>query len=172
MVFPGPERLEIFIPSNGLTISVAIATMVVVSGTFDLVRYCLLALRGYPVGTSASAVVFSLILYSLLGLWCAFQLVGYTVVTIDNQRIYKQYKILRWSFGIRELVLKRPIRRIEKIEARFVSGGLYNVTEKAKLVLFSGDRTFTLTESKQFSDAELNWLATEISTWLQIPFYL
>lgn len=101
-----------------------------------------------------------------------FGLFGRTQLKLTDQQICQQYELWLWKRRLPGPSPRREITRIELIQRHFTKdsdGDRVPVTPK--LIVWAGSKTYQIGSSgfPPLSDAEIEWLATELSDCLGLP---
>lgn len=167
------DSIEIIIPPRGFRLSVVgWAGLLCLFGSM-LVQYAL----AYGVSTSLFSFFFNSILclyaVSLISYKILFTLFGQIRLRIDPQQMTIAYAMfgLESKFGsapqhnICKLVHTNKFYRVAKGSK---SRSSY-VQEVPKLVIWAGTKKYELCSEKVLTTPELDWLAYELSDWLNLP---
>lgn len=92
-------------------------------------------------------------------------LLGQTQIQIDQQQISMSSKRLGFAAGRSQT---SPRHRINRLEYRKAIDGQTN-ENGAPLAIWAGAEKYELNGNPPLTTAEMDWLAYELSTWLQLP---
>lgn len=101
-----------------------------------------------------------------------FGLFGRTQLKLTDEQIWQQYELWGWKRCIPAPSPRRDITRIELIGRHFSKDSDGDRVEvHPKLIIWAGSKTYRLGNNgfRLLSDAEMEWLALELSDWLGLP---
>ncbi|MGD1914302.1 MAG: serine/threonine protein kinase [Rivularia sp. (in: cyanobacteria)] len=105
---------------------------------------------------------------------CVFSLFGKIRLCLNKERISKIYEILGFKFQRPSASYKKDIHKLTYIPRHFVKDSEGDKTEVfAQLIISTGVRKYKLQDGGAIaSPSELEWLASELSDWLNLPITL
>ncbi|MEM1391969.1 MAG: serine/threonine-protein kinase [Cyanobacteria bacterium P01_H01_bin.150] len=173
----GKDNLEILIPAIGFQPSL------IYLGLFTTVWNSLTLL--WTVGAFSSSVFPINLLFALLSLpfWGSglfliysfiFSLFGKVRLCLTKERITKFYEILGFDFQRPGASSKKDINKLTYIPRHIVKNSDGEKTEVfAQLIISTGVRKYKLQDGGAIAhESELEWLASELSDWLNLPVSL
>jgi hypothetical protein len=100
----------------------------------------------------------------LFGVW------GRVRLTLDAQQIRQDYEIFGFKRSIPPPSLRQDISKLEITQPYFKKDSDGDLTEvKPQLVIWAGTRKYGYFGSEMLTQPELDWLAQELSLWLNLP---
>ncbi|BAY85803.1 serine/threonine protein kinase [Calothrix parasitica NIES-267] len=173
----GKDNLEILIPAIGFQPSL------IYLGLFATAWNSLTLL--WTVGALSSSTFPINLLFVLLSLpfWGSglfliysfiFSLFGKVRLCLTKERITKFYEILGFDFQRPGASFKKDINKLTYIPRHFVRNSDGEKTEVfAQLIISTGVRKYKLQDGGAIAhESELEWLASELSDWLNLPVSL
>ncbi|MEM9923318.1 MAG: protein kinase [Cyanobacteria bacterium P01_D01_bin.50] len=105
---------------------------------------------------------------------CLFSLFGKIRLSLNKERITKIYELLGFKFQRPNASYKKDIHKLTYIPKHFVKDSEGDKTEVfAQLIISTGIRKYKLQDGGAIaSESELEWLASELSDWLNLPITL
>lgn len=177
MLHKGKDNLEILIPAIGFQPSL------IYLGLFTTAWNSLTLL--WTVGAFSSSTFPINLLFALLSLpfWGSglfliysfiFSLCGKVRLCLTKERITKFYEILGFDFQRPGASPKKDINKLTYIPRHFIKNSDGEKTEVfAQLIISTGVRKYKLQDGGAIaSESELEWLASELSDWLNLPVSL
>lgn len=103
-----------------------------------------------------------------------FSLFGYVKLCLNQEQIAKFYQLLGFTFQSQVASRKKYIHKLTYIPRHFVKYSNGEKTEVfAQLIISAGIRKYKLQDGGAIaSEFELEWLASELSNWLNVPITL
>ena len=177
MLHKGKDNLEILIPAIGFQPSL------IYLGLFATAWNSLTLL--WTVGAFSSSTFPINLLFALLSLpfWGSgffliysfiFSLFGKVRLCLTKERITKFYEILGFDFQRPGASFKKDINKLTYIPRHIVKNSDGEKTEVfAQLIISTGVRKYKLQDGGAIAhESELEWLASELSDWLNLPVSL
>ena len=177
MLRKGKDNLEILIPAIGFQPSL------IYLGLFATAWNSLTLL--WTVGAFSSSTFPINLLFALLSLpfWGSgffliysfiFSLFGKVRLCLTKERITKFYEILGFDFQRPGASFKKDINKLTYIPRHIVKNSDGEKTEVfAQLIISTGVRKYKLQDGGAIAhESELEWLASELSDWLNLPVSL
>lgn len=171
-LFKEADVLEIILPPQGFHLGLLPILLFATFWNGFLVMWYSISLSTWHSGGSSAAFFAVGHLCVGLGLiWHIFFIFfGRTDLRIDSEQIFLKHRL----FGIDSPFPKpKPRQRINKIERTQTSykrdseGG--RVTVHPQIKIWAGTKHFSLGKDGRLSEPELDWLASELSDWLDLP---
>ncbi|MBE9007899.1 serine/threonine protein kinase [Fortiea sp. LEGE XX443] len=165
------DALEISIPPSGFKPSMLFTGAFAIAWNSFILFWTISALVA-PFPMNVPFVLFSLPFWSagLVMIWgLIFGLFGSLRLQIDHQEITFKRDLLGWTFYKPQRSLRQNISKIVYIPQHFIKDGEGNrTTVPAQLDIWVGVKKYPLGGSAGIvlSEAELGWLAHELSDWL------
>ncbi|MBU7586395.1 MAG: serine/threonine protein kinase [Nostoc sp. TH1S01] len=168
------DALDISIPPRGFRASMLFTVPWAIAWNSFILLWTIAGLIA-PFPTNVSLVLFSLPFWSigLVMIWhLVFDLFGSLQLRIDNEQISFNYNLFGWTFHRSQPSSRENIRKLVYIHQHFTTdseGGSTIVL--AQLDIWIGWKKYSLGGNTAIvlSEAELAWLAHELSDWLNIP---
>lgn len=177
-----PERLEIIIPPAGFNLRVGFLCV------FDLIWFSLLA-NWTITAWGEIWLLFLPILHWAFGIWIVlavlFTLFGNIHFYLTSAKISLVYELLGLKYTSPAPGQRQDIWKIEIVKTQTVRPGKsklkrVRVSLPSQLVIWAGKRKYVLgqnavtrwlriSRSKVLHASELDWLAQELSDWLELP---
>lgn len=159
------DYLEIIIPPSGFNLKIAIMSFLEIS----LIYWLFLNFGGQVSLVSTLLFVPYLIPILLMGEKIIFALFGRYRVKMTRWQVYKIYELFGLKFNI-----SRPARTQEITKMEFIGGFLSRDDQRnerethPRIIIWAGAQKFEFGGSL-ITEPELEWLAEELSSWLQLP---
>ncbi len=171
------DRLEITIPPKGFTLGLLPAAIFAAVWNVFMLNWYSIALR---MGGAGLFMALFGIGHLGVGIWqilkILFTLKGTTVLQIDENTISLTYKLFGYSYQRHQPAPRENIARIERTMARRVRSRRNSRRFRTKthsvspqLNVWAGTKKFGIGNSATLSVVELDWLASELSHWLELP---
>ena len=177
-----PERLEIIIPPAGFSLRVGFLCV------FDLIWLSLLTNWTIAVWGEPWLILIPLFHWAF-GIWIflaiLFTLFGKIHFSLTPAKISLVYEILGLKYSLTRLGQREDICKLEIIEQPTLRPGAskkerVRVSLPSQLVIWAGERKYVLGQNaltrwlrisrrRVLHASELDWLAQELSDWLELP---
>ncbi len=177
LLYKSEDNLEILIPPIGFHPSLVFLGLftaawnsltllwtlgAISSGVFPI--NLLFVFLSLPFWTSGLFLIYS----------CVFSLLGKIRLSLNQERITKFYEVLGFKFQRPKASDKKDINKLTYIPRHFIKNSEGEKTEIfAQLIISTGVRKYKLHDGGAIaSPSELEWLASELSDWLNLPVTL
>ena len=113
------------------------------------------------------------LVHLVMGMWLVlvilFAILGETSLQIDHQHISLKYQLFGLNYYQLRSASRQDISKIEKINTSYIKNYDGDIVEvKPKINLWVGTKKVILGGDDLLSDPELDWLAYELSDWLDL----
>ncbi len=164
--------LEIYLPPEGWSLKlIPIAFFTIFWDGFMVVWYVIALSTFWQGGWIMAAFGLLHLGVGVFLLYCIlFALFGKTRLTIDRQKITTRYQMLGVHWQKPRPAPRKDILRLElKKATTYYDNSGDRQTKTPHILIWAGTTKFSLGEHSEMTDPELEWLASELSQWLQLP---
>lgn len=160
------NSLEILMPRKGFSAEIGTLILFAIAWNSFILVWTGTAVLSAPMGFNIFFVLFSLPFWGA-GIGMIRQILsnlfGRVRLCLNQQQISLTYEIFGFKFNQSR---PAPIQNINQLEVEYLSnfGNAIN-----KIIIWAGVHKYELGRNNQFTQAELDWLALELSDWLGIP---
>ena len=173
------ERIEICIPSKGFSFDLLFPIGFAISWNSFLVNWYFTIINNWT-SESLSMILFSIV-HLGVGVWLTvdilFALFGKIWLSIDQEMIALKYQLFGFKYRHPSPALRNEITKLELTKSYFKQGAEGEKIEvKPKINVWAGTKKFVIgkslpgsTSSGLLCQSELDWLAYELSEWLDLP---
>lgn len=152
--------LEILMPRKGVGTEVVSLTLFAIAWNSFLVMWTDVAVFSVPFGVNIFFALFSLPFWGagINLVWqILYTLFGRVRLCINQQQIWQSYEI--FGFKSKRLLLRPDISKLE----------LEYLGDRSRIIIWIGTHKYELGGYGHITYLELEWLAHELSDWLQLP---
>lgn len=160
------NSLDILMPCQGFSAGVGSLILFAIAWNSFVLVWTGTAVLSAPMGFNIFFVLFSLPFWGA-GIGMIRQILsnlfGRVRLCLNQQEISLTYEIFGFKFNRPH---PAPIQNIDKLEVEYFSnfGKVIN-----KIIIWAGVHKYELSRNNQITQAELDWLALELSEWLGLP---
>ena len=160
------NSLEILMPRKGFSAEIGTLILFAIAWNSFILVWTGTAVLSAPTGFNIFFVLFSLPFWGA-GIGMIRQILSNLFVRVrlclNQQQISLTYEMFGFKFN---RTRPAPIQKINQLEVEYLSnfGNAIN-----KIIIWAGVHKYELGRNNQFTQAELDWLALELSDWLGIP---
>ena len=160
------NSLEILMPRKGFSAEIGTLILFAIAWNSFILVWTGTAVLSAPMGFNIFFVLFSLPFWGA-GIGMIRQILSNLFVRVrlclNQQQISLTYEMFGFKFN---QTRPAPIQNINQLEVEYLSnfGNAIN-----KIIIWAGVHKYELVSNNQFTQAELDWLALELSQWLGIP---
>ncbi|MDJ0594202.1 MAG: serine/threonine-protein kinase [Pleurocapsa sp. MO_226.B13] len=168
----GENRLEICIPPTGFNIVLLPMVVFAIIWNGFLVNWYSHAIATWSQGGWFAA--FFALGHLGVGLWLVLQiwftLLGRVRLQIDQKKISLSYQLLGFRYYRPRPVPRHQIIKLERTETSYKKDSEGDRVEvKPQINIWAGTKKFGIGGGGSLSEIELDWLARELSDWLDLP---
>lgn len=173
------NALEVVIPSVGFNVgTVCLSLFVIILNYCNAIVLNSLARSGFSrvAGPFSLDLAWASVLLPFFGIGVGFLVVvlfvlfGRTRLSLDQQQVALTYELFGWKHHYPRSTHRQNIYKLEYIQGPFVtSSGGQTVEVPPRLIIWAGTQKYQLGAIGGLSQVELDWLAHEISDWLNLP---
>ncbi|MGK7930889.1 MAG: serine/threonine protein kinase [Microcystaceae cyanobacterium] len=164
--------LEIKIPPKGFTIELLPIIGFAVIWNVFLVNWYAMALTTWSSGGWFMA--FFALLHLGVGLWLILQILfafwGQVWLKINSEKITMRYQLFGFNYPFPRPASRHHITKLERTETSYERDSEGSRVEvKPQINIWAGTKKFKIGGGGLISEIELDWLANELSDWLNLP---
>lgn len=165
------NSLEICIPAKGFTIDLLPMIGFALIWNGFLVFWYYLAIQTWSSGGGFAA--FFALGHLGVGLWLILQILfalfGQIWLQLDHEQVALRYQLFNLKYPRSRSSLRRQISKLERTQTYFKRTRTGDQKVKPQLNIWAGTKKIRIGGSGLLSEAELDWLAYELSNWLELP---
>ncbi|MDJ0633265.1 MAG: serine/threonine-protein kinase [Xenococcaceae cyanobacterium MO_188.B29] len=166
------ERLEIYIPTKGFSLDLLPTIVFATIWNGFLVNWYSHAISSWS--SFGWFMAFFAIGHLGVGIWLIIQilftLLGKTRLSVDKKKISLRYQLFGLSYYRPRPAARQTIIKLERTKTSYVKvsrGGTKKV--KPQIKIWAGTKKFSIGGGGLLAEIELDWLAHELSEWLELP---
>ncbi|MEM7555961.1 MAG: serine/threonine-protein kinase [Cyanobacteria bacterium P01_A01_bin.84] len=168
------NKLEVVIPAIASGSRLIILTNIGIAWTFFSIFWIAFALSGsYAIGLVLlilSLPIFGAAYFLLKELLLPF--FSTTKLIINSRKIFMKHELVGWAYKSYHPLLRKNIHQLVYVPTHFIYNDRGDKLQvETHLVIWAGARKYTLGRDKAFiqSEKEVEWLASELSEYLDLP---
>ncbi len=157
------NSLDILMPSQGFSTQTGSLILFAIAWNSFILVWTGTAVLSAPMGFNIFFVLFSLPFWGAgIGMVRRIlsNLFGRVRLCLNQQQISFTYEILGFKFNQSH---PAPIQKINKLELEYFGKAIN------RIIIWAGAHKYELGRNNQITQAELDWLALELSEWLKLP---
>lgn len=167
------NSLEILIPPQGLSVGVIFLCLFAIAWNSFLVMWIGITVFSTPVGINLFFALFSLPFWGAgisMVLMILFTLFGRVRLRLNQQQISLTYDLFGFKYNRPRSAQRQDINKLEHTKRSYrrdSDGDRFEV--KPQINIWAGTHKYELGNNGSLTEPELDWLACELSDWLEIP---
>ncbi|MGK7949071.1 MAG: serine/threonine protein kinase [Xenococcaceae cyanobacterium] len=168
----GNDRLEIYIPPKGFSVDLLPVIVFATAWNGFLVIWYTAALNNWSSGGWFMAL-FAMVHLGVgirLIIKILFTLFGKTLFYLDKEKISLKYQLFGLNYHRPRPAPRQTIIKLERTQTSYKKvskGGTKKI--KPRINIWAGTKKFSIGRKGLLSEVELDWLAHELSEWLNLP---